>query len=334
MGRTHAEAWSNLGYADRIKYVVGRSQRAPFEHAPSARFVTDFDDVLLDREVDVVSICTPTPNHADSAIRALRAGKHVLLEKPIALTIDDAIAIRDAARQSERVLMVAHVVRFFAGYELLRQAWESDAVGRVLSARAIRMLAVPTESAWLCDETQSGGAPVDVSIHDFDQLNLFLGTPVAVTATRLDPVGPIETTVEYRDGGIGQVLTYTSAPVGVPFTSALELIGTKGVASYRLSAVSATEASATGTPGADAAASDVNTYRLDNADGSIASVVTDNQPYTRQVEYFLSCIASESEPLLAPTDAAIAALEVSLATRESLATGKRIDLQTRVGTRS
>ncbi|MDQ1609908.1 MAG: scyllo-inositol 2-dehydrogenase [Microbacteriaceae bacterium] len=339
MGRTHAEAWSNLGYADGIRYVVGRSLRAPFEHAPSARFVTDFEDVLLDREVDVVSICTPTPTHADYAIRALRAGKHVLLEKPIALTIDDAIAIREAARQSGRVLMVAHVVRFFAGYELLRQAWESGEVGRVLSARAIRMLAVPTETAWLLDESQSGGAPVDVAIHDFDQVNLFLGTPVAVTATRLDPAGPIETTIEYRDGGIGQVLTYTSAPIGVPFTSALELIGTRGVASYRLSAVSATEASVTeagvtGAQGTDVAPSDVNTYRLANADGSIATVVTDNQPYTRQVEYFLSCIASKSEPILSPTDAAIAALEVSLATRESLASGRRIELRTRVSAQS
>jgi predicted dehydrogenase len=327
MGRTHAEAWSNLGYAEQIKYVVGRSRRAPFEHAPVARFVTDLDEVLLDQEVDVVSICTPTPSHADIAIRALRAGKHVLLEKPIALTIDDALAIRAAARQSGRVLMVAHVVRFFAGYELLRHAWEDDGVGRVVSARAIRMLASP-ETAWLLDESQSGGAPVDVSIHDFDQVNLFLGTPVAVTATRLDPDGPIETTIEYRDGGIGQVLTYTSAPAGVPFTSALELIGTRGVASYRLAAISATEASVTE---ADVAPSDLNTYRLANADESIAIAVTDNQPYTRQIEYFLSCIATNSEPLLSPTDAAIAALEVSLATRESLASGTRIELRTSVG---
>jgi predicted dehydrogenase len=188
------------------------------------------------------------------------------------------------------------------------------------------MLASP-ETAWLLDESQSGGAPVDVSIHDFDQVNLFLGTPVAVTATRLNPDGPIETTIEYRDGGIGQVLSHTSAPVGVPFTSTLELIGTRGVASYRLAAISATEAQ-----GADVAPSDVNTYRLANADGSIARAVTDNQPYTRQIEYFLSCIATNSEPIFSPTDAAISALEVSLAARESLANRTRIQLRTRVGT--
>jgi predicted dehydrogenase len=82
---------------------------------------------------------------------------------------------------------------------------------------------------------------------------------------------------------------------------------------------------------ADVAPSDLNTYRLANADESIAIAVTDNQPYTRQIEYFLSCIATNSEPLLSPTDAAIAALEVSLATRESLASGTRIELRTSVG---
>ena len=197
--------------------------------------MTDLDVVLTDPHVDIVSVCTPTPTHPDIAIRALRAGKNVLLEKPIALTVEQALAIAEAAEASGAVLMVAHVVRFFAGYRALKREADAGRFGRILSVRARRISAPGEQAPWMRDESQSGGILVDFGIHDFDQVNLYLGTPVAVTAVRAGASGPIETTVEYADGGIGQVLTHLSMPAGTPFTTSIELIGTGGLADYHFS---------------------------------------------------------------------------------------------------
>ena len=191
MGRTHARAWSELGLGRDIRYICTPSPGADFPHAPSARFVTDFDEVLADPEVDIVSVCTPTPSHRDLAVRALGAGKHVLLEKPIALSTDDAEAIAAAAAESSGILMVAHVVRFFDGYQRVRGEAESGRLGELRHVRATRMSPAPTWASWLADESRSGGMLVDFAIHDFDQLNLFLGHPVAVTTVQAGSARPV-----------------------------------------------------------------------------------------------------------------------------------------------
>src|SRR5690606_11716714 len=106
MGRTHAAAWGGVGLADAIKYVGVRTPRGPLEGAPDARLVTDLQVILDDPDVEMISICTPTPNHREATLRALAAGKNVLLEKPIALTVADALDILEAAERGGSILMV------------------------------------------------------------------------------------------------------------------------------------------------------------------------------------------------------------------------------------
>lgn len=325
MGRTHAQAWFNLGYGDQIKYICALPPQQPLEQAPKAEFLTDLEVVLADQDVNILSVCTPTATHADIAIRALRAGKNVLLEKPIALTVDDGLAIQSAATESGRVLMVAHVVRFFEGYRLLRRDAQAGALGEILSARACRIATKPDWAPWFDDESQSGGVVVDFSIHDFDQMNLFLGEPVAVTCRRQGRLGPLETTIEYRAGGIGQVLSFQNMPKGFPFTSSIELLGRNGIAEYHGSAGSPTDRPDTRGPGAN-----VSDYRLTTAASATSLNVEDEEPYTREVEYFARLVREVQQPEFCPTASAIQALEVSMAAGQSLRTGNRVLLDSRV----
>jgi len=290
MARTHAASWAALGLGDQIKYVCTPRPGAPLEHAPDARFVTDLDVVLNDPAVDILSVCSPTGTHADIAIRALQAGKSVLLEKPIALTAAEAARVAAVAADSAGTFMVAQVVRFFAGYRLLRESVENGRLGPVRSVQASRLSTPRQGDTWLTDESASGGVLVDFAIHDFDQLNLFLGAPVTVTAVRGAQPGFIETTVTYADGGMGTVTTCNAMPVGYSFTSALELSGTAGSESFEY------------------------------------SVDTPDTPYVAQAAYFLECVDTGSAPTLCPTDSAVTALAVSLAARESLATGRTVEL--------
>jgi predicted dehydrogenase len=289
MGRTHASAWSDLGLGDQIRYVCTPHPGAPLPGAPSARFVTELDLVLGDDEVDILSVCTPTPTHPEIAIRALRAGKSVLLEKPIALTPSDASRIAAVAADSPGTFMVAHVVRFFEGYRKLRDRVQAGEFGSISTVRASRE-STPATAAWILDDAASGGVLVDFAIHDFDQLNLFLGVPVAVTSTRGDRPGEIVTAVDYVGGGTGWVVTCAELPPGSPFTSSLRVEGATGEATF--------------------------TY----------PEAAQDAPYTRQAAYFLDCVEHQVPTELCPTGAALLALDVSLAARTSLRTGRTVPI--------
>ena len=306
MGITHARAWASLG--QQVAYVCATSTGAALPEAPDARIVSDLQLVLDDPGVDIVSICTPTLTHAEFATRALRAGKHVLLEKPIALSRRVALDIQREANASDRVFMVAHVVRFFDGYQRIRAALEAGDIGDPISVRAHRMIADPQASPWWYDDNQSGGVVVDVGIHDFDQLNLILGEPERVRATQAQPDGPIETTIEYVGGGLGEVLSFAGAPPSMSFSTSLEVVGKNGVAEYRYRAEDATT---------DREA--VSEVWIASDSVTRVQTLTGDAPYTRQAEYFLDCVRAGIEPDYCPTESAILALDVALAARASLA---------------
>lgn len=313
MGRVHATAWSEIGLGEDIAYVCSRSTPVPLEGAPRARFVTDLDVVLGDPDVGIVSVCTPTPTHAEIAIRCLDAGKSVLLEKPIALTLADAHAIREAAATSPGVLMVAHVVRFFDGYRAIREQADAGALGSVLAVRAARISPAPGPSTWWHDESKSGGVLVDFGIHDFDQLNLFLGRPLAVSARRARSDGPFEVAVDYEGGGSGQALSFMGMPPGFSFASSIEVLGSRGLADYRFGG-------ALGGTGGDG-------YRTMTGAAAETRPVAGGNPYAAQARYFLGCVERGADPDFCPTDSAILALAVSLAARESFATGRPVGVR-------
>ncbi|MGW4928150.1 Gfo/Idh/MocA family protein [Agromyces sp. NPDC004153] len=297
MAKAHAGAWSRAGLGDAISYVVSPRTRPRLEAAPLARWVTHVDDVLADEAVDILSVCTPTPSHAEIAIEALRHGRNVLLEKPIALTVADAKAVAEAARRSAGVLMVAQVVRFMRRYAELADRVADGSVGRVRAVRAARLSSGPPSGSWFDDERRSGGILVDFAIHDFDQANLLLGTPVAVRSVHGGERGggfgaPVATTVEYAGGGVAQVLSVADLPADSEFRSALEIVGTTGT---------------------DAIAS------VDSADPP-------DDPFLTQARYFLECVESNADPRRCPTEDAIAALRVAVAARTSLASGARVPL--------
>jgi predicted dehydrogenase len=240
------------------------------EAAPAASLIRDFNVVLNDPEIDVVSICTPTGTHRELAVRGLHAGKNVLVEKPIALTMDDAQVIHEEAPRSGRVFMVAQVVRFFAGYKRLRLDFNDGKRGSLLSARATRFSTTPDRADWLRDFAEAGGMLVDFGIHDCDQMNLFLGDPIEVSAIGAAATGPVETTITYRDGGIGQMLSYADLPSAAPFRSSLEVVGTAGFAQYEYAAESVNSSA-------------VSRYSI-SADAQSSQVVLGAEdPYARQL---------------------------------------------------
>src|SRR3954466_5671619 len=140
----------------------------------------DVGDILADPEVDLVDLCVPNDEHAPLAIRALEAGKHVLVEKPIALTTAEADAMVAAARASGKLLMVAHVLPFFPEFAFAADAVANRKYGALRAAHLKRVIARPDWSRGIADADRSGGAAIDLHIHDTHYLSLVCGVPHAV----------------------------------------------------------------------------------------------------------------------------------------------------------
>jgi predicted dehydrogenase len=312
MGHAHAGAWARLGRRDDIRYVCTPQPDGRLADAPLAVVTADFEAVLRDDEVDLLSVCTPTDTHFELTSRALAAGKHVLLEKPVASTVDEALQLAQIADRHRRILMVAHVVRFFRGYESVLDAVRQGTVGEPYSVHAARLTATTERPAWLQDERRSGGPLVDFAIHDFDQVNLLLGVPRTVRTARAGRHG-FETTVDYGGGGRRHVLTSMAMGEGFPFTTSLEVTGSGGIVAYRFS-------------GDERLRGGRSEYEVVNADGPVSAPVDPGDPFLAQVGYFLACAESGRPPERADVRSAALALQVALAAKQSFDTGRAVDL--------
>jgi predicted dehydrogenase len=139
------------------------------------------DALLADSAIDAVDVCLPTDLHETVAIHALRAGKHVLVEKPMALDRASADRMIAEADRCRRTLMCAQVLRFLPEYIALRDALPE--LGAVFHAWFHRRCAMPSWGGWLLDPARSGGGVFDLLIHDIDMCLHLFGRPCAIAAT-------------------------------------------------------------------------------------------------------------------------------------------------------
>jgi len=225
MGRTHYGAWkkcpgakvvavcdSNL--AQLTAKVVGNIKGvADNTQLPKAvRVWADFDEMLKAGGFDIVDLTLPTPLHAPMVKRALKAGYHVLCEKPMALTLRECDAMLAAAKAAKRVFLVAHCVRFFPEYAALRDMVRDGRYGKVIAADFTRFIAAPKWSpkggSWMLDEKKSGGPYLDAHIHDVDYLLSLFGLPKKVVSrAHRSPNGFVDHLTTSYDFGDGKVVT-------------------------------------------------------------------------------------------------------------------------------
>lgn len=138
----------------------------------------DYKEVLADPQIDAVIIVTPTYTHAAIILDALAAGKHVMCEKPPALTYADALKCEEAAKRAGKVLMYGFVLRFFDTYRYLKQYIDQGGLGDIYYAEASRMENCSQIGGWFRDKTKAGGGCLmDAAIHQLDLMLYFMGYP-------------------------------------------------------------------------------------------------------------------------------------------------------------
>ncbi len=322
MGWRHAEAYASAareGLPCRVVAVCdGNASRcaAPATQGnidgsgdrgtPDWRRYAEVDALLDDGRVRVVSVCTPTESHVEIAMKALQAGKHVLVEKPVALTADGMMPLARAANDSGVLCMPAHCIRFWPGWDWLRDRVVSGEYGRVLSASFLRAGVIPGWASFYADSTRSGGVLRDFHIHDADFVRWVFGRPRAVCASGDDR----HVTVLYRYGDDGPA--HVSGEAGWTRASG---------AGFRMRyTVSFERATAEFEMGRDPV------LTLSDERGSHAVELPKGNGYDHEVDHFVRAIAENRKDLRVTMDDALATAEVLAAAALSLREGRWVDL--------
>lgn len=194
------------------------------------------EEMLADPEIDLIDVCTVTDQHTPVALAALKAGKHVLVEKAIALSPQDADVMVAAARTAGKLLMVAHVLPFFPEFKFAAEAVRGGQYGKVLAAHFRRVISKPDWSADIGDAAKTGGPAVDLHIHDTHFIGLVCGVPrqvFAVGTVERDAVTYLTTSYLYGPGG--PAVTCSSGAISMsarPFVHGYEIYLEKATLVY------------------------------------------------------------------------------------------------------
>ncbi len=187
----------------------------------------DLDDLLADPNIDVVDICLPPRLHPDVTIRALKAGKHVFCEKPIALTAKDARRMVATAEKVDRILMIGHVLPMFPEYGKAYQLIQSGKYGRLLGGSFKRVISDPLWIPNFFDPGAFGGPMFDLHIHDAHFIRLACGMPDSLFTTgRMRGEVAEHFTTQFVYEGSDLAVTATSGVIyqqGRAFTHAFEI---------------------------------------------------------------------------------------------------------------
>lgn len=185
------------------------------------------DDLIGDPRIALVDICLPPALHAEVAIRAFKAGKHVFCEKPIALTARDAKRMVAVAAQADRLLMIGHVLPFHPEYAYALEVVRSGKYGRLLGGSFRRVISDPKWLTGYYDPQKIGGPMLDLHVHDAHFIRLIGGMPRTVFTTgrmRGEVAGFFTTQYQFEDPDLA--VTATSGVInqqGRGFTHGFEI---------------------------------------------------------------------------------------------------------------
>lgn len=272
---------------------------------------TDYREIVQDANVDAVDICLPTDLHADAAITALEAGKHVLSEKPMALSVADCDRMIAAAKASGRILMIAQCIRFAPEYVVLKRMVDSGQYGKLRSANFCRLSGFPKWSTdnWMDDPQRSGGGIFDLHIHDVDYVTFLLGMPQSVYARgNEDEKGIGYAMAEYRYAGVGPVYAEGgwNFTTGFPFRMTFR-------ANFEHASLECDSPRAPLTVWPE----DCEPYQPELPAGDL---------YTNEIAYFLDCIEKGVQPQIVTPFDARESIRLVLAEAESIRTGQAVAL--------
>ena len=307
MGTAHAAAYAGMPDVS----VAGVFSRDPARAAAVAAIckaepVADAAALIRRTDIDAVDVCLPSANHHDVVVAALAAGRHVFCESPLALDLDEAERMRDAARRADRLLQVGLLMRSVSAYGHVEAVARSGEQGRLLSITTWRLSSYLHADA--PDRKAHYGDPsTELMTFDFDFVHWLMGKPASLSASAArmpdGRSGDITALLSYPQGRHATVIASGLMPPGSPFTTGFRVLFERAAFDHLATFSSVPpKTSFTITAGATPAR---------------PVPVADRNPYEVELQRFVDCIRGRADPALLDADRAIEALRLSLATVES-----------------
>jgi predicted dehydrogenase len=279
----------------------------------------------------MVDICMPTYLHREAVEAAAAAGKHILCEKPMALTPEDCDAMMGAVKSAEVQFMVAHVNRFWPECIVVKEIIESGRLGKVRWISASRVSPPPTWSwqEWIFDPKRSGGAVLDLHVHDLDYLVWLLGMPKALTAagvkTAQGALDNVFTTLSgQKDGAVSVAEGSLEMASSFPFTIVMKANCEGGCIEFntRMTPTVLVAPNDGELEHPDVPQPEVPTTGSAGSAGNIEAL----GGYFTEVQYFVNCVDKGEAPTVVTPEEAKLAVDLCLAATKSAETGKPVSL--------
>ncbi len=240
-GRLHCESYESLGEKAKIVAICDSNEERAKNYAEmfNAEACTDYHQLLKRNDIDAIDICAPHHLHVQLAVEAAKAGKHILCEKPIAITVEEADKIIDAAKKAGVTLMVAENHLFTPAHQKIKEIVDSGKIGRVFLVRTFEaatseLISNPDPKDWRANP-QNQGMLLDMAVHKFAFLRWVLGDVDSVFAIReklvVTTMAPnYDDTalliVKFKSGAVGEIVVTGGNPAGI--TNSTEMYGTDG----------------------------------------------------------------------------------------------------------
>ena len=291
------------------------NKRAEFKLKYGLHAYADLDEMLSDGDIDVVDLCLPSHIHEEFAVKIAQAKKHILIEKPIAFTLEAARNIFDAARENGIRVMVAQVIRFWPEYVKIKEICDSGELGDITTVYAARLGQMVTWVDWYKDPAKSGETLLNFTLHDIDFLHYLLGNPISVfsagTRDANNNYNDVMNIFRFANGVNAMVDGSLSMTAGYPFTMRMRVLGTKGTLEFTYLAGE--------NIGPDSISS-LMWYRMGKE--SLKVEVDNYDPYGKEIAYFAQCIADRTDTEIVSEQSVMQALCSILTAKESLANGE------------
>lgn len=214
----------------------GRLEKAALAY-PEAKLYDNFEDLIADKDVEIISICLPSNLHADYAVRAMRAGKHVLVEKPLDITPERAALIEAAAKETGMKAGVVHQNRFNLNMYPIKDAVDSGKLGRLIlgtfAVKWFREQKYYDRGGWRGTwEGDGGGSLMNQAVHTVDLMQWLMGDVESVTSTmgiynhKIDTEDLTASLIKFKSGATATFVSTTCAYPGI--ATEIMLYGTSG----------------------------------------------------------------------------------------------------------
>jgi predicted dehydrogenase len=246
----------------------------------SVKWTPDWQEIIADPAVDAIDICLPTHLHKQVVQAALEHGKHVLCEKPMAMTSAECDELMAAAATAGKTFMIAQVLRFMYPYTYALDFIRNAGAENITACTLQRSTGYPQWSDWLAKTDRSGGAILDLLSHDLDQVLLWFGEPGTVSAVSIGEVDTAEATLRYGNCTVtvrgGWLVSDTS------FSASFHIATPDTSIAYDGKVLSLTQGTHTA-----------------------AITIPEHDPYADEIAYFVHCATTGTPPdRCPPTDSA------------------------------